>query len=115
MVSINNDHQNEIVNKEIMSYFEDEMTSSKDISYHQWIIKDDNLKYLCRAFSLENNDSKEKTANHHDYNCEFKLLKWITEGKDRKVAFPRIHQQKDKLDRHADVIPCKHQYNKIHR
>ena len=63
--------------------------------------------------TLSNNNYKSKnpfgTIENHDFACELKLLKWITEDEKHKNKFIKIDSKEKKLNRHNDILP--YEYN----
>ena len=85
-----------------------------DISYINWVGKDENIKKLCTPFEVVlpyDNNNLEKNNNpfgellKHDYHCELKLIKWITEDNEHKENFIKIGNKGTKIDRHNDILP----------
>ena len=72
----------------------DENDIMHDISYTTWVVKDMNIKKLCTPFEVvipkenisdqNNNDNPFGVLTRHDYGCELKLIKWITEDENHK-------------------------------
>ena len=86
-----------------------------DISYINWVEKDENIKKLCTPFEVvlpSENSHLEKNNNNpfgeltkHDYHCELKLIKWITEDDEHKENFIKIGNKGTKINRHNDILP----------
>ena len=111
----------------------DENNNIQDISYEKWVSKNQNIKKLCEIYEVEYSkeqssiiDNSEnniiipkKTFNskdifgyleNHDFACELKLLKWITEDDNHKNKFIKIeNKEKKKLNRFNDILP--YEYN----
>ena len=106
----------------------------QDISYTEWVEKNENIKKLCESYEVEysntndqntintntNNNiiTSKKTHNpknmfgvieNHDFICELKLLKWITEDEKHKNNFIKIDNKGQKLNRYNDILP--YEYN----
>ena len=110
----------------------DENDIIQDISYENWVEKNQNKKKLCEIYEVEYSNDKNKSNNNlnnniifskksykpknlfgvlenHDYSCELKLLKWITEDENHKNKFIKIENKNKKLNRHNDILP--YEYN----
>ena len=110
----------------------DENEKNQDISYEIWVEKNQNIKKLCELYEVEyNNDKNQEKENpnnniilpknnykpknifgvleNHDFSCELKLLKWITEDENHKSKFIKIENKEKKLNRHNDILP--YEYN----
>ena len=97
----------------------DENNNIQDISYEKWVSKNQNIKKLCEIYEVEYSkeqssiiDNSEnniiipkKTFNskdifgyleNHDFACELKLLKWITEDDNHKNKFIKIENKEKK-------------------
>jgi hypothetical protein len=92
-----------IVNK-INDYFESELKSEKDISY-EWTKIDQNVKILCQSFKVDIKEANQ-VIDRHDFGCEMKLLKWMTEDKKHKERLIDVPKSYNKLNRYTDMIPC---------
>ena len=122
---INNNNKNNNINinndlyiKDIKNYFSSPFTSnidnkdfSQDTSYNIWVSQDINLQKLCSIYELNPLILKD-IINKHDYNCELKLIKWITEGEEHKKKFFKISNSSN-LNRHNDILPYKYNIVKI--
>ena len=138
------EQQNELYEK-ILSYMGgpnmDENGEIKDISYTNWVEKNEAIKHLCEAYEviystedkdilainniIKNNyisstDNKSLRnpsgiLENHDFACELKLLKWITEDENHKnnfIAFNNINNKEEvKLNQYNDILPYK--YNSV--
>ena len=118
VVNKNNTEEDNIY-EEIKSFFGgpyiDQNGIMHDISYINWVEKDENIKKLCTPFEVElpydNNNNLEKNNNpfgellKHDYHCELKLIKWITEDDEHKENFIKIGNKGTKINRHNDILP----------
>ena len=105
--------------EEIKSFFGGPYTDQNgimhDISYINWVEKDENIKKLCTPFEVvlpSENSHLEKNNNNpfgeltkHDYHCELKLIKWITEDDEHKENFIKIGNKGTKINRHNDILP----------
>ena len=86
-----------------------------DISYTTWVETDINIKKLCNPYEVvipkEDTTDKNKDNNpfgvltRHDYGCELKLIKWITEDETHKKNFIKIGNKGAKINRHNDILP----------
>ena len=89
----------------------DENNIMHDISYTTWVEQDENIKKLCTPFEvvLPNNNSNNinpfGVLTKHDYGCELKLIKWITEDEAHKNNFIKIGNNGAKINRHNDILP----------
>ena len=109
-----------------------------DISYINWVEKNEAIKHLCDPYEvIYSNDNKDineiyniilnnyknnKEANslrnpfgileNHDFACELKLLKWITEDEKHKnnfISFNNINNHEEiKLNQYNDILPYKY-------
>ena len=122
VVNKNNTEEDNIY-EEIKSFFGgpyiDQNGIMHDISYINWVEKDENIKKLCTPFEVvlpydnnnNNNNNLEKNNNpfgellKHDYHCELKLIKWITEDDEHKENFIKIGNKGTKINRHNDILP----------
>ena len=96
----------------------DENNVMHDISYTTWVEKDVNIKKLCTPFEVvipsENNENQNNPfgdLTKHDYRCELKLIKWITEDETHKNNFIKVGNKGTKINRHNDILPYK--YNAV--
>ena len=85
-----------------------------DISYLTWVENDENIKKLCTPFEvvLPSENNVEKNNNNpfgeltkHDYHCELKLIKWITDDDEHKDNFIKVGNKGTKINRHNDILP----------
>ena len=87
-----------------------------DISYTTWVEKDENIQKLCTPFEVilpsenvsyrdNNNNNLFGVLTRHDYGCELKLIKWITEDETHKNNFIKIGNKGAKINRHNDILP----------
>jgi len=85
-----------------------------DISYLRWVETDENIKKLCTPFEvvLPSENNSEKNNNNpfgeltkHDYHCELKLIKWITDDDEHKNNFIKVGNKGTKINRHNDILP----------
>ena len=120
VVNKNNiEEEEDNIYEEIKSFFGGPYTDQNgimhDISYINWVEKDENIKKLCTPFEVvlpsDNNNNLEKNNNpfgelsKHDYHCELKLIKWITEDDEHKENFIKIGNKGTKINRHNDILP----------
>jgi len=94
----------------------------QDISYTTWVEQDINIKRLCSPFEVilpddynyinQNNINNNSNSNdifgvlsRHDYGCELKLIKWITEDETHKNNFIKVGNKGEKINRHNDILP----------
>ena len=104
----------------IKNFFGGPYTDSKnimhDISYTTWVETDENIKKLCEPFEVvlptentkenkDNNNNPFGVLTRHDYGCELKLIKWITEDETHKNNFIKIGNKGAKINRHNDILP----------
>ena len=114
----NNNHDNEDddIVQQIKKFFGGPYISQNgiihDISYYKWVENDDNIKKLCDPFEVvlpieNNNENKNPYGDlkKHDYQCELKLIKWITEDEEHKNNFIKIGNKGAKINRHNDILP----------
>ena len=87
-----------------------------DISYTTWVKTDENIQKLCEPFEVvlptestkdnkDNNNNPFGVLTRHDYGCELKLIKWITEDETHKKKFIKIGNKGAKINRHNDILP----------
>jgi len=131
------EQQNELYEK-IKTYFGgpniDENGEIKDISY-DWVTKNEAIKHLCEPYEViyNSNDKNINTINNillnnyknnkdvtslrnpfgiienHDFTCELKLLKWITEDEKHKNNFVSMNNIGEiKLNQYNDILPYKY-------
>ena len=136
--TIINEEENKLYEK-IKSYFGgpnlDENGEMKDISYNDWVLKNEAIKHLCDPYEVlystedkdintinniilnnyKNNKDVSSLLNpfgileNHDFACELKLLKWITEDEKHKTNFISISNKVDtKLNQYNDILPYKY-------
>ena len=117
--NLNSDQNNEQLYESIKNFFGgpyiDENNIIHDISYTTWVEQDTNIKKLCTPFEVvlpnENQDISDQNNNpfgvltRHDYGCELKLIKWITEDETHKNNFIKIGNKGAKINRHNDILP----------
>ena len=117
--SPNKTDTNEEIFEEIKNFFGGAYTEHnglvQDISYPKWVETDENIKKLCEPFEVvipsENNETLEQNKNpygeltKHDYHCELKLIKWITEDDEHKNNFIKVGNKGTKINRHNDILP----------
>ena len=132
------EEQNELYEK-IISYMGgpniDENGEIKDISYANWVQKNEAMKHLCEAYEVIystddkdiikinniiknnyiNSDDNKNLLNpsgiieNHDFACELKLLKWITEDEKHKNDFISLNFNTEiKLNQYNDILPYKY-------
>ena len=132
------EQQNELYEK-ILSYMGgpnmDENGEIKDISYTNWVEKNEAIKHLCEAYEViystegqdifainniilnnyKNNKDNKSLRNpfgileNHDFACELKLLKWITEDEKHKNDFISLNFNTEiKLNQYNDILPYKY-------
>ena len=87
----------------------------QDISYKKWVETDENIKKLCTPYEvvipLDNNEPSNENSNpygnltKHDYHCELKLIKWITDDEEHKNNFIKVGNKGTKINRHNDILP----------
>ena len=121
----------EMINNYFSGPNKDENNQIQDISYTEWVEKNINIKRLCEAYEIEYSNDQNKintnqsnntlsdnnyksknpfgTIENHDFACELKLLKWITEDEKHKNKFIKIDSKEKKLNRHNDILP--YEYN----
>ena len=134
--------QNELYEK-IKSYFGGpniaENGEIKDLSYSEWVEKNEAIKHLCEPYEViystddknkdelnniilnnyKNNKDVKNLRNpfgifdNHDFACELKLLKWITEDEKHRNNFVSFENSKKeiKLNQYNDILPYK--YNNV--
>ena len=121
----------------IKEYFsgpnKDEKNEIQDLSYSTWVEKNQNIKKLCEPYEVDylngKNSSDANQANNivfptkkisknmygvfenHDFSCELKLLKWITEDENHKNKFIKIDTKQKNLNCHNDILP--YEYNSV--
>ena len=121
----------------IKDYFsgpnKDEKNEIEDLSYSTWVEKNQNIKKLCEPYEVAYlNDKCSSDANqtnntvfpakkisknlygvfeNHDFSCELKLLKWITEDENHKNKFIKIDTKQKNVNRHNDILP--YEYNNV--
>ena len=93
----------------------DENYIMHDISYTTWVVQDENIKMLCMPFEVVLPNEKENISDQnnnpfgvltkHDYGCELKLIKWITDDETHKNNFIKIGNKGAKINRHNDILP----------
>ena len=92
----------------------DENNVKHDISYTTWVEQDSNIQKLCEPFevvfppeNIENNQNNNPfgVLTRHDYGCELKLIKWITEDETHKNNFIKVGNKGAKINRHNDILP----------
>ena len=128
--NLNSSHKNEKVENDsqlfetIKNFFGGPYTDSNnimhDISYTTWVETDENIKKLCTPFEVvlstenkkdnkdgnkDNNNNPFGVLTRHDYGCELKLIKWITEDETHKTNFIKIGNKGAKINRHNDILP----------
>ena len=109
-----------------------------DISYINWVQKNEAIKHLCEPYEViySTNDKDKNEINNiilnnyknnkdfndlrnpfgifenHDFACELKLLKWITEDEYHKnnfISFNTINNKEEiKLNQYNDILPYKY-------
>ena len=94
--------------------YTDENDVMHDISYTKWVEEDVNIKKLCTPFEVVLPNDTDNASDHtnsfgvltrHDYGCELKLIKWITEDECHKNNFIKIGNKGTKINRHYDILP----------
>lgn len=114
----NNENESQIY-ESIKQFFggpyNDENDIMHDISYTTWVDQDENIKKLCTPFEVvipnENENISDQNNNpfgvltKHDYGCELKLIKWITDDETHKNNFIKIGNKGAKINRHNDILP----------
>ena len=110
----NEENNNNNLYEEIKNFFggpyKDNNDIIQDISY-KWLENDENIKQLCSPFevTLPSEENKNPFGNlkKHDYQCELKLIKWITEDEEHKNNFMKVGNKGTKINRHNDILPYK--------
>ena len=109
----NNEKLFESIKKFFGGPYIDENDIMHDISY-RWIEEDINIKKLCTPFEVVLPNDTDNASDHsksfgvltrHDYGCELKLIKWITEDEFHKNNFIKIGNKGTKINRHNDILP----------
>ena len=118
-INENNIQLLEIIKQFFGGAYIDENNVMHDISY-SWVEKDINIQKLCTPFEVvtpkENNIGDQNNdpfgiLTRHDYGCELKLIKWITEDETHKNNFIKVGNKGTKINRHNDILPYK--YNAV--
>ena len=86
------------------------LPDKQDISYKTHILTDPNLKFLCSAHEI-NLKGIDTSFTNHDFDCEFLLLRYITETKPHKDLLPKETPSLLKLNRIPLTLP--YQYNAV--
>ena len=82
--------------------------NDNDISYTRYVTEDTNLQVLCTPQPINLNNF-DKSFNVHDYECEFLLLKYITETNEHKS---QLLKENEMLLNHKPLnLP--YQYNAV--
>lgn len=128
------DSKNNKAYEEVVNYFSGQLVIPNpdfvDISYENWVAKDENLQKLCSPFEVTKNEAScedettqeksdnskpdnyySKILNLHDHPCELKLIKWITEDRDHKNKLIKCPKAA-KINRHNDILP--YTYNTVY-
>ena len=102
----------------IKSYFsgpnKDVNDKIQDLSYETWVEKNQNIKKLCEVYEVNYTDNKKNlygNIENHDFSCELKLLKWITEDEAHTKNFIKIEKKLNKLNHLNDILP--YEYNAV--
>jgi protein tyrosine phosphatase len=110
----NDEKQFESIKKFFGGPYIDENDIMHDISYTKWVEEDINIKKLCTPFEVVLPNDTDNASDHsksfgvltrHDYGCELKLIKWITEDESHKNNFIKIGNKGTKINRHNDILP----------
>jgi protein tyrosine phosphatase len=110
----NNEKLFESIKKFFGGPYIDENDIMHDISYTNWVEEDINIKKLCSPFEVVLPNDTDNAFDHsksfgvltrHDYGCELKLIKWITEDESHKNNFIKIGNKGTKINRHNDILP----------
>ena len=118
-INENNTQLLELIKQFFGGPYIDENNVMHDISY-SWVEKDINIQKLCTPFEVviptENNIDDQNNdpfgiLTRHDYGCELKLIKWITEDETHKNNFIKVGNKGTKINRHNDILPYK--YNAV--
>ena len=78
-----------------------------DISYTRYVAEDTNLQVLCSPQTVYLNHI-DKSFNVHDYECEFLLLKYITETNEHKSRLIKENEALLTLNRKPLTLPFQH-------
>lgn len=84
-----------------------------DISYDKWVSKDNNMQGLCKEIEIPLRMKFNKLLDSHHLDCEFKLLKWITQDKDHRNKLLSLSEEEINLNRFPHIIPCMHYFINI--
>ncbi len=76
-----------------------------DYSFH-WFEKCSNLSLISESIKININDTNF-TEPTRDYECEFQLLKLITEDSYHKENLISLPKSLKRLNRYSDILPCK--------
>lgn len=80
-----------------------------DISYNTWVLKEESIQILCKEIEIPNNKEKAyEKIRLHDFDCELRLLKWITEDKAHRDKLTSMPNNSEQYNRFPDLIPCKY-------
>jgi len=107
----NGENELESINQFFGGPYIDENNIMHDLSYTTWVEKDTNIKKLCTPFevvlSSEDNSNQNPFGDltRHDYSCELKLIKWITDDEAHKKNFIKVGNKGAKINRHNDILP----------
>ena len=92
--------------KELQSTSFLEFPLEKDISQQTYVNNDKNIQYLCKTIEIDRN-SLDQSFIYHDTQCEYLLLKSITEDAKHRNSF--IHIPSTSIyNRYSNIIPYKH-------
>lgn len=79
---------------------------SNDISYEMWVSIDNNVRTLCKEFEISKNKANDEILDIHDYCCELRLLKCITEDQAHKDKLYPLTEKYAHLNNNPELIPC---------
>ena len=101
------ENENEIY-KRIINFYNNSYINNEneehDLSYNKWVTKDNNIKLLCTHINIpKDKELIDKIIERRDYECELKLIKWITEDKEHKNQF--IKNTKNHLNKSSEILP----------
>ena len=82
----------------------------KDISYEKWVLKNENIKLLCQEIKLTKNKI-DNIFEEHDFECEFKLLNWITNDSEHRNNLVDNSPEIKTKNRYQEIRPFN--FNKV--
>ena len=113
-INIQPENLTNIKEEDIKNFFtgpyKNSSNNQKDISYEKWVLKNENIKLLCQEIKLTKNKI-DNIFEEHDFECEFKLLNWITNDSEHRNNLVDNSPEIKTKNRYQEIRPFN--FNKV--